>query len=315
MTTNADLLRKAAGPITTGDFTAASGLLAPEQAGKFLDLVYDATPFAALMRRERRRSKTGYVSSVGVGRRVLRPKTAGVDDATLVKPLFSDVGYTCVQSRLDWEVDEEVYQENIEQEGFEDHLMRLMSEAVGADLEDLHFNGDPTDVSVDAAFLNQNTGWLRQFATISGAHRINGATINSGNIEKGHFFAAKSALPNKYKGNPALRWLGSPALFDGYVEYLTNRATPAGDAALTDGKLSQVLGIDVVPIPSMPDTRLILTVPTNLVAVNTRDIRIRKTTEGRQAIREDKRFYAIFVDDDPIVMTMDAVADVYGLVA
>jgi hypothetical protein len=266
------------------------------------------------MRQERRRAKTGYVSSIGVGRRVLRPKTAGVDDATLVKPTFSDISYTCVRSRLDWEVDEEVFQENIEQEGFEDHLMRLMTEAIGADLEDLHFNGDTTDTSVDAAFLDQNTGWLRQFATLSGVHRSNGATTNSGNIEKGHFFDALEAMPTKYKTQD-LRWHGSPTLFDRYAEYLTNRATTGGDAVLLNGQVTQIVGVPTVRIPSMPNSRLVLTFPKNLTAVNTRDVRIRRTTEGRQAIREDKRFYAAFLDDDPIIMTLDAVVDVYGLTA
>jgi hypothetical protein len=314
MTTNADLLRKAAGPIGTGDFTAATGLLAAEQATSFLDLIYDATVFSGLMRQERRRSKTGYVSSIGVGRRLLRPKTAGVDDATLAKPIFSDVSYTCVRSRLDWEVEEEVFQENIEQEGFEDHLMRLMTEALGADLEDLHFNGDTADTSSDAAFLTQNQGWLAQFAASGLCHRSNGATTNSGNIEKSHFFDALEALPTKYKTQD-LRFHGSPTLFDRYAEYLTNRATAGGDAVLLNGQVTQIMGIPVVRIPSMPNSRLVLTFPKNLAAVNTRDVRIRRTTEGREAIREDKRYYAAFLDDDPIVMTMDAVVDVYGLTA
>lgn len=112
--TNADLLRKAAGPVATGDFIAASGLLAAEQANSFLDAVYVSTPFSALQRTERRRAKTGSIAKIGIGGRLLRPKTAGVDDATLVKPTFGDVSYTCVRSRLDWEVEEEVFEENIE---------------------------------------------------------------------------------------------------------------------------------------------------------------------------------------------------------
>lgn len=311
--TQQELLRKAAGPIATGDFIAASGLLAAEQSNAFLDAVYEATPFSALHRKERRRSKTGSIAKIGIGGRLLRKKTAGVDDATLAKPIFGDVGYTCVASRLDWETEEEVFQENIEQEALESHLFNLMSGQMGRDLEDLHFNGNTSDVSVDAAFLTQNQGWLALLAASGTAHRVNGGAVNSGNITKDHFFDSLNAMPNKYKTQSGLRWIGTPTLFERYVEYLTGRATAAGDAALINGQLTQVLGIDIVRVPAMPNTRLLLANPQNFIAVNTRDVRVRRTVEGREAIRQDKRFYAIFVDDDPIIEEDDGVVDNYGL--
>jgi hypothetical protein len=312
--TQAQLLAKAAGTQSTADF-AASGLLQPEAASAFLDLVYDATPFGALMRTERRRAKSGSIAKIGIGGRLLRRKTEGVDDAVLAKPTMTDLEYQTVASRLDWEITEETFQENIEQEGYEDHVARLMADQVGRDLEDLHFNGDTADTSADAPFLTQNNGWLKQIATGgSGAHRVNGATINGGYVSKSHFFAALAALPSKYHTQEGLRWLGNGALWSAYVEYLTNRATAAGDAALGGASVNPV-GIPFVKIPAMPATRLLLAAPKNFIAVNTREIRKRKTTEGREAIRQDKRFYAIFLDDDPIIEEMDAVADIYGLAA
>ena len=312
--TQAELLRKAAGPQSTTDFPA-SGLLAPEQSSVFLDKVYDATPLASLIRTERRRVKSGTVAKIGIGGRLLRRKTAGVDDATLAKPVQTDISYQTIASRLDWEIEEEVFQENIEQEGYEDHVASLMAGQVGRDLEDLHVNGDTADTSADAAFLTQNDGWLKQIAAGgSGSHRVNGATINTGYIEKGHFFAALNALPSKYHQDGGLRFLGAPALWFAYLEYLSNRSTGVGDAALS-GTAASPQGVPFVQVPSMPSTRLLLVNPKNLVAVNTRDIRRRRTTEGREAIRRDVRFYAVFLDDDPIVEEMDAVADVYGVVA
>lgn len=313
--TQAELLRKAAGPIATGDFSATSGLLSPEQSTAFLDAAYDATPLAKLIRTERRRAKSGSIAKIGIGGRLLRKKTAGVDDATLAKPTTSDVSFQTVGSRLDWEIEEEVFQENIEQEGYEDHLGGLMADQVGRDLEDLHINGDTADTSSDAPFLTQNDGWLKLIAAGgSGAHRVNGATIGSGYIQKGHFFAALAALPSKYHQDGGLRFLGNPTLWYAYLEYLSNRATGVGDAALS-GTAAAPQGVPFVQVPAMPSTRLLLVNPKNLIAVNTREIRKRKTTEGREAIRQDKRFYAIFLDDDPIVEEMDAVADVYGVIA
>lgn len=311
--TQADLLRKATGAIGTGDLLAASGLLAPEQASKFLDQTYQATEFSALHRKEKRRAKTGTIARIGIGRRLLRKKNAGDDDATLVKPTFGDLGYATVASRLDWEIEEEVFEENIEGEGLEDHLVRLMTDAIGRDLEDLHFNGDTADTSVDAPFLTQNDGWLKQIAAGgSGAHRVNGATINGGAVTKAHFFAASNALPAKYHSDK-LRWIANSVVFGRYLEWLSDRETAAGDAALVNGELSSIAKIKTQVVSAMPNDRILLADPLNFVAVNTREIRRRKTTEGREAIRTDKRFYAIFLDDDPIVEEMEGVVDIYGL--
>lgn len=311
----AELLRKAAGPVTTGDFISASGLLAPEQANQFLDLVYDMDEFSRLHRKERRRAKSGTIAKIGIANRILRKKTAGVDDSAPVKAGFTDVAYQTVSSRVDTEIEEEVLEENIEQEGFEDHWIRLIADQVGRDLVDLHFNGDTTDTSADAPFLTINDGWLRQLATSGLSHRVNGATINSGNVSKDHFGAAVEAMPNKYKRNGRLRWIMNDTNVSRYVDYLTNRATAAGDAALLSGTIERVRGIAIVVVNQLPNTRILLTDPMNFIAVNTREIRQRKTMEGRQAIREDKRFYSWFLDDDPIIEEQDAVVDIYGLAA
>ena len=314
--TNAELLRKAAGPIGTGDFIAASGLLAAEQANAFLDAVYVATPFSALQRNERRRAKTGSIAKIGIGGRLLRKKTAGVDDATLAKTTFGNVSYTCVRSRLDWEIEEEVFEENIEQAGFEDHVMRLMTSQIGRDLEDLHFNGDTADVSADAAFLTQNDGWLKQLAGSGTAVRLNGATVNGGAIAKDHFFDAFQALPDKYKAQAdQMRWFMSPTNESRWLEYLTGRATPAGDAALLGQGGRSPHGIAIQTIPALSNTRILLANARQFIVLNTRDIRIRRTTEGREAIREDKRFYAVFLDDDPIIEEDAGIVDTYGMVA
>jgi len=311
----AELIRKATGAIGTGDFIGDTGLLQPETANAFLDQVFEATAFNEASRQVRRRSKSGSISKIGIGSRMLRRKTAGVDDATLVKPTFADVPYQTVNSRLDWEIEEEVFQENIEQEGFEDHLARLMTTAIGVDLEDLHFNGDTADTSVDAPFLTQNDGWLKQIAA-GASHRVNGALVAAGVPTKAHFFDLYAAVPNKYKRAGRLRWIGNPAVFAAYIEGLTERATAAGDAILLGGwDGAKPLGIDRLEVPAMPTNRLLLADPQNFATVVTREIRRRKTTEGREAIRQDKRFYAIFLDDDPIIEEMDAIGDMYGLVA
>jgi len=309
---NAALLRKAAGPIGTADVgTIGHGLLSPEQSDTFLDQVYEATAFNQAQRNERRRAPTGSINKIGIAGRILRKKNQGVDDATLVKPTFGEVAYVCQRYRADTEVNEEVFEDNIEGQGFEDHWVGLITGQIGRDLEDLHFNG--LEASADP-FLKLNQGWLAQLAASTTAHRVNGATVDAGAVTKNTFFAAYDALPHKYKLRKNLRYIGNPSIFTDYLEYLTNRATNAGDAALTAGEVRLPNGVGYIEVPSMPASRLILADPKNFMVVTRRDIRYRKTTEGREAIREDKRFYAWFLETDPIIEEDDAVVDVYGLV-
>ncbi len=65
----------------------------------------------------------------------------------------------------------------------------------------------------------------------------------------------------------------------------------------------------------MPDSKIILTNPKNLVVVNSYNVIIRKTTEGKEAIMQDKRFYVIHLDFDPIIEELDATVIIKGLAA
>lgn len=53
--------------------------------------------------------------------------------------------------------------------------------------------------------------------------------------------------------------------------------------------------------------------PKNLIVVNSYSMKIRKTTEGKEAILKDKRFYVVHFDFDTLVEELDACAIVKGL--
>ena len=63
----------------------------------------------------------------------------------------------------------------------------------------------------------------------------------------------------------------------------------------------------------MSDNKILLTDPKNLIVVNTYDMKIRKTTEGKEAIMQDKRFYVCHLDLDPIIEELDATAIITNL--
>lgn len=82
---------------------------------------------------------------------------------------------------------------------------------------------------------------------------------------------------------------------------------------ITDKRVENPASIPAVEVPALSDSMIILTDPKNLITVNTYDIIIRKTTEGKEAIMMDKRFYVAHYDFDPIIEELDATAIVKGL--
>ena len=71
--------------------------------------------------------------------------------------------------------------------------------------------------------------------------------------------------------------------------------------------------VPVIEVPALPDDVIMLTDPKNLVVVNSYGVVIRKTTEGPEAIYQDKRFYVVHFDFDTLVEELDATAIVTGL--
>jgi HK97 family phage major capsid protein len=313
--TRREALQKAT--LTTPDVTY--GLLSAEQSKAFLRKIKDSTVLSARMRQEIRSSSAGEIDKLSTASRIIRAATENADDGYRAGATFDRVTYTTKKVRLPWEVTEDVFHENIEGAGLEATLVDEMTTQFGLDLEDLDINGDTADAGADAAFLNIDDGLLKMIAANAPVgRRVNGATINAGDLAKEHFFAAYRALPAKYRRQPGLVWIMSSALAVNWWEYLTNRAGAQGDGLLggNNAVSRSPLGIDIITPPSWPDDRIVLADPRNFVRVVSWQIRRRRVTGETDAelAAKDKRFYVYFLKRDIIVEEYDALVDVYGMV-
>ena len=293
---------------------AAGALLDPTQSARLSWRIKEKSPLGNLMRLERRTSASGEINRAHGNSRIMRRATENTDDGYRAGVTFPTVPYTAVKVRLPWEVTEEVFHENIEGEAIEGGILNDMELQFALDWDDLDVNGDTASAD---PFVQIDDGLLKLFAT-GQATRVNGGTINAGAISKAHFFEAQRQLPNRYRADPGLRWLMSPNRHARYIEYLTDRATGAGDAALlgTTPEADRPLGIAIEEIPSYPDSRITLANPRNFVRVVTWDIRRRKVTgeTDKELAATDKRFYVFHLKRDVVVEDSAAVVDVYGLV-
>ena len=302
---NRAIIRKAA--IETGSLS--SGLLNPEQARKFIQQTFEATNLNSLIRHEMRTAKTGEIDKIGIARRILRKKTENHDDGYRAGVETSQIEYATTAVRLPWEITEETLRENIEGQNLEQIITDLMTTQLGIDLEDLYLNGDEATESTDPDydFLKINDGWIKQIS--NGGHVYDASSESSMSLDL--FYKTLKTLPNKYN-NGKLRWLMSPHRAQEWELFLLNKVVNAG-GAVPERVYNSPARIPAVECPSLDDGTIILTDPKNLVVVNTYSVKIRKTTEGKEAIMMDKRFYATHLDYDPIIEELDATAIIKDL--
>lgn len=298
-----------AGTIATQSLS--SGLLNPEQARKFIQQTFDATNLGGLIRHVMRTAKTGEIDKIGIASRIVRKKVENTDDNYRAGLNTSQIEYATTAVRLPWEITEETFRENIEGEGFEKNATDLMTRQLGVDMEDLYLNGDedaPAD-DPDYDFLKINDGWIKQLS--NNGHVEDRSSKNSGSMSIDVYYDALQQIPNKYN-NGRLRWLMSPKRKQEWDRYLLKQILEKG-GGVPESIYKSPAAVPAVEVPALSNDKIILTDPQNLIVVNTYSVKVRKTTEGREAIMQDKRFYVIHLDYDPIIEEPDAAAIITGL--
>ena len=236
------------------------------------------------------------------------PKTENTDDGYRADVKTSKLEYSTTAVRVPWEITEETLRENIEGQGFEKTVTDLMTTQVGLDHIDLCLNGDTSTSSGDNDydFLKINDGWIKQLKT---GHLVDKSSSSGMDINM--FYDAVKAVPNKYN-NGKLRWIMSPHRAQEWQRFLLEQCLNNGSTA-PESLYNMPVSIPTIKCAAVPDDKIILTDPKNLVVVNTYDVKIRKTTEGKDAIMQDKRFYVIHLDFDAIIEELDATAIITGI--
>jgi HK97 family phage major capsid protein len=305
----------------------AGGILAPEQARRFIDYVWDATVLAKDGRRVTMRANTMEIEKVNVGERVIRAAAQGAPDYTNIGATFSKVELTTKKIRLDWEVSTEALEDNIEGGALEDHLVRLMTNAFANDIEDLAINGLGTGAD---AFLSIMAGFVKQTRGTVGndAHEY-AATVSDNNYTTSVMQGLLLAMPRKYRALKSnLKFYAGTDAFAGIVrnngtladaissafadrvgstqanrqEFLDGGAQTLGNARTT-----RVLGVDVLEVPYYPAGYVDLTFPQNRVWGFQRDITVNREYKPKKDTIE----YTVFVRFGIQWEELDAVAYFY----
>jgi hypothetical protein len=302
----------------------AGGILAPEQARRFIDYVWDATVLAKDGRRVTMRANTMEIEKVNVGERVIRAAAQGAPDYTNAGATFTKVELTTKKIRLDWEVSTEALEDNIEGGALEDHLVRLMTNAFANDIEDLAINGIG---SGNDAFLSIMPGFVKQTrGTVGNAAHEYAATVADNNYTTSVMQGLLLAMPRKYRAiKNNLKFYAGTDAFAGIVR---NNGTLAdaisaafsdrtgstqanrqdyldgGSQTLGNTRTTRVLGIDVLEVPYYPAGYVDLTFPQNRVWGFQRDITVNREYKPKKDTIE----YTVFVRFGLQWEELDAVA-------
>jgi hypothetical protein len=306
---------------------AASGILRPEQARRFIDYVWDATVLAQDGRRVTMRANSMELEKVNVGERVIRAAAQAVGTYTNTGATFSKVELSTKKIRLDWEVSAEALEDNVEGGALEDHLVRLMTNAFANDIEDLAINGDGST----GAFLSIMPGFIKK-AKDGDAHESVVTVANNAwtpevmqNIilamprkyraikNNLKFYAGTDAFAGIVKNNGTLADAVAEAFAGRVAGTSSNRQAYLDGGAQTFGgaRTTRVLGIDVQEVPYYPAGYVDLTFPQNRVWGFQRDIVVNR----EYVAKKDTIEYTVFVrfgiqwEEEDAIVYADAASD------
>lgn len=217
-----ELLEKVISTSSIGaDSTNGGGLLSPQQTGRFIDYMWNATTLGSQVRTIRMRSNEVELDRMAIGERLVRLATEAVDDGVNPAVAFTKVSLGTVKLRLDWELSSEALEDGLEGDQLEDHIARLMAAQAANDLEDLAINGDTINHTEDA-LLKSFDGWRKRL--FYGGHVLDASSIKDaqGNLDntlhRGTFNAALRAMPRRFMGRRGgLRFFTSTGLLQDYM--------------------------------------------------------------------------------------------------
>jgi hypothetical protein len=310
------------GPNAVNPTGTPGGILAPEQARRFIDYVWDATVLAKDGRRVTMRANTMELEKVNVGERVIRAAAQAQPTFENAGATFSKVELTTKKIRLDWEVSTEALEDNIEGAALEDHLVRLMTNAFANDIEDLAINGTGAGSN---AFLNIMEGFVNKVTTGDAHEAV--VTVADNAWTPTVMQDIILAMPRKYRAiKNNLKFYAGTDAFQGIVKHngtladavaeafagMTPGSTQANRQAYLDGgaqtfggaRTTRVLGVDVQEVPYYPAGYVDLTFPSNRVWGFQRDITVNRTYQPKKDTIE----YTVFVRFGLQWEELDAVA-------
>lgn len=263
-----------------------SGLLVPEQANKFIDIMIQKSVMLQRVRTERMNAPQRLLESLFFNSRILRPGAEGqalaVNDRS--KPDQTKIPLNTVEYVAEIRLNDHVMEDNIEHGALKNTIMQRATGAVARDIEELAWNADT--LSADPHLATQDG--FRKLITSNVYDHLGGTT------NEDLWTGMLKAMPNQFLARPDLMFFTSTKSELEWRSQVASRATALGDRVLTQDNLPQFGGIPILAIPIAPEnlggatneTEAVVTNPKNLIVGIQRQIRFEtgRDVSARQTI-------------------------------
>lgn len=255
MLTNQELARRA--DLVLADLNANGGLLDPEQANAFLDLLQEQPTILSQVRTIRMNAPERKINKIGFADRILKaapqgstpydnPAT-GVNNRYLAaadrsKVTTSQISLATDEVMAEIRLPYEVLEDNIEGESFETHVMRLIAQRAAIDFEEWALFADTGDVD---PLLALQDGYLKRMTS----HTVDNTLAG---VDPAMFQAGMLAMPQKYLRNVAqMKHFVTVANTIKYRGKVAERATGYGDSMLQTSAPIYAFGVPVEAAPML----------------------------------------------------------------
>ena len=260
--------------LALSDLSSDGGILAPKDADRFIDFIYDAPTLLQQVRQIRMSSHSQKVQKIGFGQRILKPSPGSLtelDAADRSKPTTSEIEMTTEELVAEVNLPYDVLEDNIEGENLAETIMRHIAIQVAVDMEEFALQGDSASSDPYLALMD---GWLK---------RANVNLLNAGgaSIDEDMLENLIQTVPAKYRRIlSAYKFYTHDKIARRWTHHLAARGTSLGDNALVNGGEQAYSGVKVAGLDLMPEassqSQILLANPQNLLFGIWRQIRIEK---------------------------------------
>lgn len=278
MRDNRSIVEKA--DIAVSNLVSSGGYLNSEQANAFIRMIIDQPTMINQCRVVRMNAPKRKIEKIGFGSRILRAAPASGTALDATKRARPDLGMIELETE---EIIAEVWlpydvlEDNIERGGLEQTIMSMIAERAALDLEELMVLGD---TGSSDSYLALCDGILSLTPT---GNIVDGSGITD--IKKELFKAAIQQMPTRYLRNrAAMRYYVSHHAEMEYRDSIAERATSLGDEKVSKFTPMFAYGTPVEPIAMMPDHKLWLSYPKNVIWGIQRDIMIETDKDIRRRV-------------------------------
>ena len=308
--------------LVLNDLATNGGILAPEQSNQFIDFIVEEPTILQQARILRMRAPEVKINRLGFGGRIMRAarQAGGENDdgsndryvrkADRAAPTTTQINVTTKEVIAEVRLPYEVLEVNIEGESLQTHIIRQIAQRVALDLEeyalwsDVSLTGDP--------YLALQDGWMKR----ANQHVVD---WEEAGVSPDMFSAALLTLPQRYlRFVSQMKAFVSPADRIRYMQFLQQRGTAMGDAAITGQFPAYASGLLVEPAGAMtlgPTGTLghgLVTFPKNLIWGIHRDITLEtdKDIRSREYIIVVTARVGTQIDDRDAVVRIDDIGEI-----